>query len=188
MVDGKTVPGPTGRAAPLIGKSLAIISDARLGGCMDAQVIVERLLAITGEDTLSIDRKWNAGIRDRTHATERRGRIARTTITRTMLRDPPPPPEGTAKVRVFDDRVPGFIAERRRGGTTFYLRYTDHRGRGREVKLGVLGDVTVDQARHLAEQLRTQVNPGPGACCRPGQSPWRLFRVCTVAAKRRPRH
>ena len=30
---------------------------------------------------------------------------------------------GTAKFRVFDDRLPGFIAEKRRlAGTTFYFR------------------------------------------------------------------
>jgi putative DNA primase/helicase len=49
--------------APLIGKPLAIISDARLGGRTDVQVVVERLLSITGEDWLSVDRKfmpaWN---------------------------------------------------------------------------------------------------------------------------------
>ena len=49
--------------APLIGKPLAIISDARLGGRTDTQVVVERLLSITGEDWLSVDRKflpaWN---------------------------------------------------------------------------------------------------------------------------------
>jgi putative DNA primase/helicase len=44
--------------APLIGKRLAIISDARLGGKTDQQVVVERLLAITGEDSLSVDRKF----------------------------------------------------------------------------------------------------------------------------------
>ena len=86
--------------------------------------------------------------------------MAKTTITRTMLRDLPPPPDGVAKQRIFDDRIPGFIAERRRNGTTFYLRYTDLRGRGREVKLGRLGDVTVDQARHQAEQLRASVSLG----------------------------
>ena len=47
--------------APLIGKRLAIISDARLGGKADQQVIVERLLAITGEDGLTIDRKFRDG-------------------------------------------------------------------------------------------------------------------------------
>jgi putative DNA primase/helicase len=41
----------------LIGKTLAIISDARLSGRTDQSVITERLLAISGEDTLTIDRK-----------------------------------------------------------------------------------------------------------------------------------
>jgi putative DNA primase/helicase len=44
--------------APLIGKRLAVISEARLGGRTDQQVIVERLLAITGEDSLTVDRKF----------------------------------------------------------------------------------------------------------------------------------
>ena len=44
--------------APLIGNRLAIISDARLGGKADQQIVVERILAITGEDSLSVDRKF----------------------------------------------------------------------------------------------------------------------------------
>src|SRR5262249_30445448 len=44
--------------APLIGKQLAIISDARLGSRADQQVIAERLLSISGEDSLTIDRKF----------------------------------------------------------------------------------------------------------------------------------
>jgi putative DNA primase/helicase len=44
--------------APLIGKPLAIISDARLSGRADLAVIAERLLSITGEDALTIDRKF----------------------------------------------------------------------------------------------------------------------------------
>jgi putative DNA primase/helicase len=44
--------------APLIGKRLAVISDARLSGKADMQVIVERLLAVTGEDSLTVDRKF----------------------------------------------------------------------------------------------------------------------------------
>jgi putative DNA primase/helicase len=43
---------------PLIGKSLAIISDARLSGRADQQTIVERLLSITGEDSTTIGRKY----------------------------------------------------------------------------------------------------------------------------------
>ena len=44
--------------APLIGKQLAIIADARLGGKADQQVIAERLLSISGEDALTVDRKF----------------------------------------------------------------------------------------------------------------------------------
>jgi putative DNA primase/helicase len=44
--------------APLIGKPLAIISDARLGGRSDQAVIAERLLSVSGEDSITIDRKF----------------------------------------------------------------------------------------------------------------------------------
>jgi putative DNA primase/helicase len=43
---------------PLIGKRVAIISDARLGGRADQQAIAERLLSITGEDAVTVDRKY----------------------------------------------------------------------------------------------------------------------------------
>ena len=43
---------------PLIGKPLALVSDARLSGRADGQVGVERLLSISGEDSLTIDRKY----------------------------------------------------------------------------------------------------------------------------------
>lgn len=43
--------------SPLIGKPAAIISDARLSGRSDKAVILERLLTISGEDSITIDRK-----------------------------------------------------------------------------------------------------------------------------------
>jgi putative DNA primase/helicase len=43
---------------PLLGKSVAIISDARLGGRTDSQIVVERLLSISGEDPITADRKF----------------------------------------------------------------------------------------------------------------------------------
>jgi putative DNA primase/helicase len=43
---------------PLVGKSLAIISDARSGGGKNSPLVVERMLSISGEDTLSINRKY----------------------------------------------------------------------------------------------------------------------------------
>jgi len=48
---------------PLIGRTAAIIGDARLGGRSDIAQIVERLLSISGQDAQTIDRKhrepWN---------------------------------------------------------------------------------------------------------------------------------
>ena len=43
--------------SPLLGKPLAIISDARLGN-IPTHTVVERLLSITGEDMLTVDRKF----------------------------------------------------------------------------------------------------------------------------------
>jgi putative DNA primase/helicase len=47
---------------PLLGKSLAIIADARLSGKTDQSVVTERLLSISGEDPLTIDRKFREGV------------------------------------------------------------------------------------------------------------------------------
>ncbi len=44
--------------APLVGKPLAIIGDARLSARTDQAVVAERLLSISGEDAQSIDRKY----------------------------------------------------------------------------------------------------------------------------------
>jgi putative DNA primase/helicase len=41
----------------LIGKSVAVISDARIGARTDQSIAVERLLAVSGEDTITADRK-----------------------------------------------------------------------------------------------------------------------------------
>jgi len=43
--------------APLIGKSLAVVADMRVAG-RDTSVVVERLLSISGEDTLTVNRKY----------------------------------------------------------------------------------------------------------------------------------
>ena len=64
MVGPENFSGPTlaSLAQPfglwaLIGQSVAVIPDARLSGRTDKAIITERLLAISGEDTLTIDRK-----------------------------------------------------------------------------------------------------------------------------------
>jgi putative DNA primase/helicase len=43
--------------APLLNKTAAVISDARISGRADTAVVVERLLSITGEDTITVNRK-----------------------------------------------------------------------------------------------------------------------------------
>ena len=43
---------------PLIGKQLAIVSDARLGYRSNLESVAERLLSISGEDALTVDRKY----------------------------------------------------------------------------------------------------------------------------------
>jgi P4 family phage/plasmid primase-like protien len=48
--------------SPLIGKSVAVIDDARLSNRADAAVITERLLTITGEGTITVDRKNRAPV------------------------------------------------------------------------------------------------------------------------------
>lgn len=44
--------------SPLIGKPLGLVSDARLSGRADHKIVVERLLSISGEDSITIDRKY----------------------------------------------------------------------------------------------------------------------------------
>src|SRR5262249_2826381 len=67
LLGERNVVGPTLRSLSenfglehLIGKRLAIIGDARIGGGSDQNVVVERLLSISGEDALSVSRKFKA--------------------------------------------------------------------------------------------------------------------------------
>ncbi len=64
VVGSSNVAGPTLSSLsdrfglwPLLDKTLAIFADVRLSGRADQAVIVERLLSITGEDRLTIDKK-----------------------------------------------------------------------------------------------------------------------------------
>ena len=64
LVGPENVAGPTLSSlgndfglAPLLGKPLAVISDARLDG-RASHAVVERLLAISGEDTITVNRKY----------------------------------------------------------------------------------------------------------------------------------
>jgi putative DNA primase/helicase len=44
--------------SPLIGRPLAVVADARLSPRTESHVVVERLLSISGEDSLTVDRKY----------------------------------------------------------------------------------------------------------------------------------
>ena len=77
LIGPRNVAGPTLNSlggefglAPLIGKPLAVISDARFAG-RDASTVVERLLSISGEDTLTVNRKyreqWSGKLPTRLH-------------------------------------------------------------------------------------------------------------------------
>ncbi|OAI56434.1 hypothetical protein AYO47_09020, partial [Planctomyces sp. SCGC AG-212-M04] len=68
LVGPNNVAGPTTSSLagtfglqPLVGKSLAIVSDARFSG-ENVSTVVERLLCISGEDALTIDRKHTTSV------------------------------------------------------------------------------------------------------------------------------
>jgi integrase len=81
-------------------------------------------------------------------------------ITTSILRGLPPLDRGVPKRRIFDEIVTGFIVEQRVTTITFYFRYTDERRRTHEVKLGRWGDITMEQARKRAEQLKAEISLG----------------------------
>lgn len=82
-------------------------------------------------------------------------------ITRGLAANPPCVPCGKSKMRIFDDRLKSFFMEvRATGVVTFYVRYRDTRNRQREIRLGRLGEVTVDQARKRAQELRAEASLG----------------------------
>jgi len=70
-------------------------------------------------------------------------------------------PEGKKKVDFFDTDCKGLMLEvRMSGGKTFSLRYQDERGKTRQFRLADAADVTLTQARTLADKRRTQIAMG----------------------------
>jgi len=79
-------------------------------------------------------------------------------ITAALVKAPPPIPHGQRKLRVTDTEVTGFVMEVwPTGGITFWCKYTDPAGRSREVKIGKAADISVEQARRKAKEMRAQV-------------------------------
>src|SRR6056297_1864618 len=70
-------------------------------------------------------------------------------------------PAGKRKQTYFDTRTKGLCLEVRiSGGKTFYLRYTDDRGKTRYIKLADAADVSLAQARTLCDRMRTKIAMG----------------------------
>lgn len=69
-------------------------------------------------------------------------------------------PQGQRKLDLFDTRTRGLMLEVRPTGKTYYLRYQTVRGKTRQMRLANAEDVTLTQARHLAEQARNKIAMG----------------------------
>ena len=70
-------------------------------------------------------------------------------------------PEGCRKQDLFDTDTKGLMLEvRANGGRTYYLRYTDRYGKTRQHRLADARDVTLTQARGLADAARNRIALG----------------------------
>ena len=74
-------------------------------------------------------------------------------------------PKDKRKCDLFDSNCKGLMLEiRATGGKTYYLRYQDTRGRTRQLRLALEQDVTLLQARKLAEKKRNLIALGTDPC------------------------
>jgi integrase len=70
-------------------------------------------------------------------------------------------PEDKATINLIDTEVHGLVAEIRRQGTgTYYLRYTDVRGKRRHHRLGRVGGISLSDARKAAQRVNGQIARG----------------------------
>lgn len=70
-------------------------------------------------------------------------------------------PPGKNKLDIFDLQTKGLVLEvRKSGGKTYYLRYQDRRSKTRQMRLADAADVTLAQARSLADKMRNRIAMG----------------------------
>ena len=74
--------------------------------------------------------------------------------------NPPQLAVGQKKLVVYDTRVAGFHAEVRPTTVTYYLKWKDARGESKTLKIGRSADLTADQARKKASELRSKIALG----------------------------
>ena len=71
-------------------------------------------------------------------------------------------PPGRQKIDFFDTKQRGFLLEvRASGGKTFYQRYTDLRGRERQIKIGPADVLSLGAARKKALEIAAKALVGP---------------------------
>ena len=88
-------------------------------------------------------------------------------------------PQSLAKADFFDLGCRGLMLEVRTSGRkTYYLRYQDERGRTRQFRLANAEDVTLAQARQLAQKTRTRIAMGED----PGQTRAQMRAMPTFAS------
>ncbi len=81
-------------------------------------------------------------------------------LTTTLIQETVCPP-GKRKLDLFDTQTRKLMLEvRESGGKTYYLRYQDVRGRTRQFRLADADDVTLNQARQLADKARSRIAMG----------------------------
>ncbi len=74
-------------------------------------------------------------------------------------------PSGKKRLDLFDTQSKGLVLEvRESGGKTYYLRYQDYRGRTRQLRLADARDVSLSQARGLADKARNKNVMGDDPC------------------------
>jgi integrase len=86
--------------------------------------------------------------------------MAKLLLTSTLVSNASCPAEAK-RLDIFDTNTKGLILEvRKSGGKTFYLRYQNERGKTRQLRLADARDVTLRQARHLADKVRNKIAMG----------------------------
>ena len=70
-------------------------------------------------------------------------------------------PTNKIKVTYWDTQISGFVLEvRSSGSATYAMRYIDEHGTQRQHRIGGRGDITFDQARKKARELRSKITLG----------------------------
>ena len=69
-------------------------------------------------------------------------------------------PKGKRKLDLFDTQTKGLLLEVRERGRTYYLRYQSERGITRQLRLADARDISLSQARQLADRARNQIVMG----------------------------